>query len=302
MAILIPLAGIALGAAGMYLFDPGQGRRRRAVMRDQVNSRTRSLTQAAGATVRDVRNRMRGGAAQLQSWSGMQQGEVPDRVLVERVRAKIGRHTSHPKAVKAEAAGGRIALRGQILASEHHPMLRAVRRVRGVKDVQDLLQVHESAQGISALQGAQSRHERLALGPSTWSPAARAVSGGTGAALVLFGLRRGGMMGALAGAAGAMLVTRAMVNKPLEELAEGIGQIGSTGGAADRRGQAGGTPETGHGAGSITAARAGEEQAQPRELDASGWQSPVAGRTAQPEEQHTEGEQSISGRYPQPAP
>ena len=127
-------------------------------------------------------------------------------------------------------------------------MLRAVRRVRGVKDVQDLLQVHESATGISALQGAQSRHERLAMGASAWSPTARAVTGGTGAALVLLGLRRGGMMGALAGAAGAMLVTRAMVNQPLEQLAEGIGQTG------------------------------------------------------QPEEQGTEGVQSRSRRYPQPAP
>jgi hypothetical protein len=301
MAILIPLAGIALGAAGMYLFDPGQGRRRRAVMRDQVNSRTRSLTQAAGATARDMRNRMRGGAAQLQSWSAMQQGEVPDRVLVERVRAKIGRHTSHPKAVKADAAGGRVALRGQILASEHHAMLRAVRRVRGVKDVQDLLQLHESAQGISALQGAESRHARLATGPSTWSPAARAVSGGTGAALVVLGLRRGGMLGALAGAAGAMLVTRAMANRPLEQLAEGIGQIASSRGAAGRRGEAG-IPDTGPAAGSDAAAHAANPQAQPRDLDASGWQSPAAAGTGQLEEHRTEGEQSSSGRYPQPAP
>src|SRR5688572_22241506 len=149
MAILIPLAGLALGAAGMYLFDPGQGRRRRAVMRDQVNSRARLLTGAAGSAARDVRNRMRGGAAQLQRWSAMQQGEVPDRVLVERVRTKIGRNVSHPKAVKVEASAGTVTLRGPILAAEHHAMLRAVRRVRGIQDVQDLLQVHESAAHIS---------------------------------------------------------------------------------------------------------------------------------------------------------
>jgi hypothetical protein len=272
-------------------------------MRDQVNSRTRSLTQAAGATARDVRNRMRGSAAQLQSWSGMQQGEVPDRVLVERVRAKIGRHTSHPKAVKAEAAGGRVALRGQILASEHHAMLRAVRRVRGVNDVQDLLQVHDSAEGISALQGAESRQVRLSTGTSTWSPAARAVSGGSGAALVLLGLRRGGVIGALAGAAGAMLVTRALANKPLEQLAEGIGQMARSGSAGGGRGEVYGTPATdAHGAGFDAAAQGGEDPARPRGLDASGWQSPVGARTGQVEEQRTEDELSISGRYPQPAP
>jgi hypothetical protein len=299
MAILIRLAGLALGAAGMYLFDPGQGRRRRAVMRDQVNSRARSLTGVAGAAVRDLRNRMRGGAVQLQRWSAMQQGEVPDRVLVARVRARIGRNVSHPKAVRVEATRGTVTLRGPILAAEHHATLRAVRRVRGIQDVQDLLQVHESAAHISALQGAGSRRAQRAGASSSWSPAMRVVSGSGGAALVLMGLRRGGITGMWAGAAGALMLTRALTNRPLARLAEGIGRSSGPGNAGGR-GRAGGPPQpsTGEDAGSAAQGREGE----PRDLDASGWQSPVASRTGDAPETRPEGEQGTSSRYPQPGP
>ena len=54
------IGGIALGALVMYLADPSQGRRRRALLRDQVNSASHKTSKLVGQTVRDARNRFAG--------------------------------------------------------------------------------------------------------------------------------------------------------------------------------------------------------------------------------------------------
>lgn len=211
MLIVIPLVGLAAGAAVMYLLDPGQGRGRRARLRDRIASRAHGATRAARAAARDLRNRARGTAANLQHWSSMQEGEVPDRVLIERVRSRIGRCVSHPRALRVEARHGRVALHGNILSWEHDNMLRAVRRVRGILDVEDLVQRHDSAEGVSALQGEGPPRGRGRQAGST--PGARVLSAGTGAALLLMGLRRRGATGALATLAGVLMLTHATTTR-----------------------------------------------------------------------------------------
>ena len=51
------LAGFAGGLALMYFYDPEEGRRRRALLRDQLNKWTRIGRQTAEGTAKDVRNR-----------------------------------------------------------------------------------------------------------------------------------------------------------------------------------------------------------------------------------------------------
>ncbi|MCC7547312.1 MAG: BON domain-containing protein [Burkholderiales bacterium] len=150
----LPIAGLALGAAGMYLFDPGQGRRRRALVRDQAASRARHLRRGADAALRDLRNRARGAG---HGWRAMPAGDIPDRVLVERVRSKLGRCSSHPRAIRVSAHRGAIELSGPVLAQESEALLRIVRRVRGVREVGDRLERHESPEHVSALQGGSAR-------------------------------------------------------------------------------------------------------------------------------------------------
>jgi osmotically-inducible protein OsmY len=79
--------------------------------------------------------------------------EVTDEVLGNRVRSQIGRHVSHPRAIEVAAHDGVVTLRGPILANEVDELLTAVLTVRGVRDVDDQLDVHKTAKGISALQG-----------------------------------------------------------------------------------------------------------------------------------------------------
>lgn len=74
-------------------------------------------------------------------------------MLVNRVKAELGRHAVHHRALEITAGGGRVTLRGPALAGEVDELLRAVSSVRGVTGVEDRLEVHESAAGVSSLQG-----------------------------------------------------------------------------------------------------------------------------------------------------
>jgi len=229
--IFLPIAGLALGAAGMYLLDPVQGRRRRAMIRDQAVRRAREVKHGADVALRDVRNRA-GGARHR--WAAAGARHIPDRVLAERVRAKLGRHSAHPRAIKVSVTEGSVELSGPVLAQECETILRSVRRVRGVREVHDRLQRHDSAAHVSSLQGGIPRRgERMAFQQERWSPATRLLSGGAGSALLVAGLRRGGVSGALAGLAGVGLLLRAGTNASWERPAatrrrEGAGVSGHT--------------------------------------------------------------------------
>jgi hypothetical protein len=88
------LIGIGLGAVLAFITDPGAGRRRRALARDQFVRASRKTRDAVDATARDVANRASGIiAAGRRRWADE---KVDDRRLRERVRARLGRATSHP--------------------------------------------------------------------------------------------------------------------------------------------------------------------------------------------------------------
>jgi osmotically-inducible protein OsmY len=67
--------------------------------------------------------------------------ESSDEVLVERVRAQIGRPLARPRAMQVFAKDGCIELRGDVYEGELRGLLSRVRSVRGVKDVVDHLTV-----------------------------------------------------------------------------------------------------------------------------------------------------------------
>jgi len=207
------LLGIALGAAGAFLLDPQQGRRRRALLRDKMDRGIHETREFADAASLDLRQRARGLAAHAKSLRG---GRAPDDVLVERVRAKLGRYSSHPGAITVTAHNGHLALTGDILAEEQERLFDAVRSVRGAEHVDNQLTAYQSAQGVSSLQGGSAPDlERPELLRESWTPGVRLMSGGAGALLVLYALSRGGLTALGALAAGAALVARAGANRPL---------------------------------------------------------------------------------------
>jgi hypothetical protein len=216
------LWGIALGAGSAFLLDPQQGRRRRALIRDKMVRTTREAREFGDAATKDLRARAQGMSAQLRMQArslrgGPRGGPLDDDVLVERVRAKLGRYVSHPHAIRVTAQNGYVTLAGDILAREHGALVQAMRSIRGVRDCADRLDVHPSAEGVSALQGGTTppSGQRFEILQARWSPGTRALVGGTGALLTLFALVRGGIGGVAALAGGAALIARAKVNHPL---------------------------------------------------------------------------------------
>ena len=145
------VGGIGIGAALMYILDPERGTRRRALMRDKLLSAANRTNDAMEATSRDLRNRAQGLLAEMKSRFASE--EVPDQVLVERVRSKLGRVTGQTGAIQVSADHGRVTLSGPILASEVDNVLKGVSSVRGVTDVDNRLEVHEQAGNIPSLQG-----------------------------------------------------------------------------------------------------------------------------------------------------
>jgi uncharacterized membrane protein len=218
------LTSLALGATLMYYLDSQAGRRRRALLRDQLVHAGRLLREGRRVTARDVVNRAQGvwaDAARL-----LRAEPSSDAELVERVRAKLGRVVSHSHAVRVSVAEGRVELTGPILAREVDALLESVRRVPGVREVHDRLTVYERGEGISALQGGHPRPgDRFELMQDNWSPTARVITGTLGAGLIACGTRAGGAIGLVANVLGAGLALRAATNRPLSTVL-GIGQPG----------------------------------------------------------------------------
>jgi hypothetical protein len=168
------LAGAGVGAALALMFDPAGGRRRRALVRDKAVRASRVTRNGLDATARDIAHRARGMAAATRG--RFVSDEPSDDQLIERVRSKLGRVCSHPRALDVDARGGEVTLRGPILATEVDRVVATAAAVRGVQSVVNELDAHEDASGIPSLQG-----EGRVAGPSldvmqhNWAPATRAL-------------------------------------------------------------------------------------------------------------------------------
>jgi uncharacterized membrane protein len=218
MAARLLLGAAAAGAFSMYLLDPDHGRRRRAVMRDRLASGMSRLDDATSVASRDLRNRARGVAHEVRA--RFTREEVPDEIVCERVRARLGGAVSHPGAIEVSALSGRVTLSGAVLEREYVRLLRTVWAVRGVADVEDRLAVYESPAGISALQGG-GRASGRRFGPwqENWPPGVRVVMGAAGAALLINALAgRRSTLGLLGGLGGAALIARTATNMPIDRL------------------------------------------------------------------------------------
>ena len=145
------LAGFAAGAACMYVCDPDGGRRRRALARDQFTRVVRKTGDNLEGAARDWSNRAAGSVAEVRR--RLRGGQPADHVLVERVRAALGRAVSHPGAIDVDACDGTVRLCGPILRHEVPSLVHAVESVAGVKHVENWLEPHDQPGNIPSLQG-----------------------------------------------------------------------------------------------------------------------------------------------------
>jgi uncharacterized membrane protein len=212
---LISAAG--LGAGFMYLFDPDRGRRRRAEIRNKAMHINRLASDAAGKTQRDLRNHLVGVISEINSL--VRSEKVTDNVLKARVRSKLGRIVSHPHAIEVKVVDGRVILTGPILADEVVPLFEVISGIAGLESVENLLEVHENAGDIPALQGGKRRSgERFGPFKTTWSPTTRLVAVLAGGALTLYGGKRRGAFGSAISTVGLGMLGRALTNFETRQL------------------------------------------------------------------------------------
>jgi uncharacterized membrane protein len=188
--------------------------------RDKMARAQRIAGNVARGTIRDLRNRTEGLFASTRS--GFSPQEVPDDVLHDQIRARLGRVVSHPTAIDVTVSNGRVNLFGPILDEEVGPLLAELSSLRGIRDLQDTLEVHGGREVPSSLQGLGSPERIHAWKRDTWPPGLRLAAGSAGGALLLASLRKGKVAkGALAGT-GTALLLRSAFNMPWSRIA-GVG-------------------------------------------------------------------------------
>ncbi|HXV82254.1 MAG TPA: BON domain-containing protein [Candidatus Binatia bacterium] len=177
----------ALGVLTMYIFDPVSGRRRRALARDKLVRVRNDTREAVQVTALDLKNRIWGTVAEGRA--ALIEGTVDDSVLAERVRSKLGFLVRHPPSLDVQATSGRVILIGPVLADEVQQLIEGVRSVRGVRDVENRLEVHERGDDVPGLQGdvPKPTGELPDVFQGRWSPSTRFLLGTAGIVL-LFGL------------------------------------------------------------------------------------------------------------------
>jgi hypothetical protein len=132
--------GALVGAALAYLFDPSNGRRRRATLVDR----------SAGLARRGGRRTARAGRGVVAEAYGVTQKlqhlkeepkEFDDVTLARKVETEIFRDPDVPKGqINVNAEDGIVVLRGEVDRPElMEELVAKTRKVQGVRDVQNLL-------------------------------------------------------------------------------------------------------------------------------------------------------------------
>lgn len=206
--VLIFAGGLSLGARMMYMLDPSQGRRRRAMARDRAVWLAHQAELIIDRGMRDLFNRTQGIADE--TCSLLAPKPVSDQVLCDRVRSRLGRATSHPHAIEVEAKDGWVTLKGPVLQEEVRRVLWAVRAVPGVKHVENRMEGHKQADVPDLQGGAPPAVPELLQ--ETWAPATRAVVGTTGGLLIAYSTWKRGWKGFGMGMMGVNLLARALSN------------------------------------------------------------------------------------------
>jgi osmotically-inducible protein OsmY len=98
---------------------------------------------------RSVRQRLRG--LVYRAKAGLENEMVPDDVLIERVRAEMGRPLSNPAAILVRAQDGCVVLAGPISADEADELIRCVSGIPGVRSIESELELQDEPDEVSSL-------------------------------------------------------------------------------------------------------------------------------------------------------
>lgn len=180
------LGALVLGAGAMYYLDPEQGRRRRALVADRVDSLSHDARDYLEGQRKRTADRVRGLMARARS--RMRSEPPSDEQLHGQIRSRLGRAVSYPHAIETEVRQGRVILRGAILANEYNAAMVDLWAIRGVTGIDSQLTLHTDPSGVPGMQGKPHRTRgRRLRNFARLAATVLAVVGGIGAG---FGARR----------------------------------------------------------------------------------------------------------------
>ena len=132
---------VGLGAALTYLFDPQQGRRRRAMAQDRVAAFFRRRVRQGEQLGRAATAQGEGLAQKAKHLKEEEKPQPDDVTLTRKVETEIFRDAEVPKGqINVNAENGKVFLRGEVGKSELiEDLEKRARKVQGVKDVENLL-------------------------------------------------------------------------------------------------------------------------------------------------------------------
>ena len=194
-----------MGAGLVYVLDPRLGRRRRAMLRDKGVHFFKMIGRGAKITGRDIGHRFQGVISK--GLRVFRKRSIIDNVLLQRVRAELGRTTTNPSGIKVNAMNGEVTLSGSVLQHEYRPLLKRIQKVAGVRYVVDRL--------TPRLPISESSFDESEPTSRTghWTPAKRAFAITAGVGAFLFGARERNRAGAVIAGAGASLIARSIANR-----------------------------------------------------------------------------------------
>jgi len=152
------------------------------------------MSTGAGVTARDLSNRSQGVVAEIRS--RVLDGEVSNEVLEGRVRSKLGFLVRHPSAITTQVSNRRVVLGGPVMSDEVQQLIKGIRAVRGVADVENRLTVHDDPVQVPGLQGDKPKPTGQAwdMMQPRWSPSTRflvSTAGAVSLGLIAFSLGDG---------------------------------------------------------------------------------------------------------------
>lgn len=144
------IGGMAVGALAMYIADPSEGRRRRALLQDKMTHYSHQTQKMVGSTVRDARNRLTGLQSEASRMMSSRQAKPLDNhVLEARVRSRIARAMPEFDEIEVTADDGIITLSGDIHADYEDQLIELVEGIPGVEGVNHGMQSYvEEARGM----------------------------------------------------------------------------------------------------------------------------------------------------------
>ncbi len=138
--VLLLLAGAGVGYLAAYLLDPERGRSRRTEIARRLGGIGLEANRMAQRTTVRATDKASGIKSRVLSRTGS--AETDDLTILDRVESEVFRDPAIPKGdINVMVVEGKAVLRGQVEEPQIGAIEAAVRKVVGVKEVENLLHV-----------------------------------------------------------------------------------------------------------------------------------------------------------------